>query len=78
METDVATPRSARPSSIIVPSPIQAASQQPNGLGAIGMQRVFEKVWAEVERVVVLLRSRLLKDLSDMSLSMDVQERNIG
>lgn len=42
-----------------------------------GMVQVFEKVWEEVERVVQRIHMKLLDRLADMSLPMDVQERNI-
>lgn len=50
-----------------------ASLQRPSNL-----QTVFDRVWTEVEQIVVTLRAELFKDLSDMTLSIDVHERNIG
>ena len=65
--------------SISMPGTPKNAHISPLESGSVsnGLQKVFEKVWSEVERVIVGLRSRLFKELSDMTLGMDVQERNM-
>lgn len=41
------------------------------------LKQVFEKVWVEVDKRSIVLRDRVFKELTDMSLSMEQQERNI-
>jgi exocyst complex component 2 len=61
-------------------SPVQAANTGRGSRKAAapnGLVKVFEKVWQEVERVIVGLRQRLFRELADMTLSFELQERNM-
>jgi hypothetical protein len=53
-----------------------AASLSPKTLS--GLHKVFDRIWQQVEKMVVVLRTSLFKDLGDMTLPLDIQERNIA
>jgi hypothetical protein len=64
------------PSSVSSTGSAQASSLSPKAI--TGLQKVFDRIWKQVEQMVVVLRTSLLKDLGDMTLPLETQERNIA
>ncbi|KAJ3090326.1 hypothetical protein HK102_004105 [Quaeritorhiza haematococci] len=74
------TPASFAPSTSGIPNITTTgpADDASNNILPQHYQKVFEKVWAEVERIVAGLRTRLFRQLDDPWVALDMQERAIS
>lgn len=60
------------------PIDIEVMNREKDNLLPQNHKKVFEKVWAEVERIMSTLRSKFMTQLENPNIPLDAQEKTMG